>query len=494
MARSHTPQRLLGGPSRMSSHAERKLKLSIDDDFRLPRLPGTPLLRRLLLSTYYDTKFYDLANARITLGHRVERGKQSWQLKLPLGDDRQEVEMADNRTDPPAALRELLILHLAERKLVPIVRLRVWRSGILVRHGRVPVAEVALNHATVVKQGTAIQHFHELEIERKQGDEASLRTLEQQLRDAGASNHDGRPQFFRALSLPAPIRPNPPEPKAPVVDHLKWSLTQHVGWLLAHDPGTRLGAEIESLHQMRVATRRLRAVLRTARPILIPAWVTPLEQELDWLSDLLGPVRDLDVQISYFMGEAAELDQRDCKLLEQFTSHLRSRRETAHQLLLSELSSTRYLGLIQRLRQTAQVPPVMELPLTISQLAGRAFKKLRKAIRRLKAAPSDAELHKIRILVKRARYAADLARWVVGKPAVRFIKAARATQDLLGIHQDAIQAERHVRQFLKYSTSVRAGFLAGRMVERQRHRRNLVRQEMKPRFKTLVKQGKKVWG
>lgn len=40
--------------------------------------------------------------------------------------------------------------------------------------------------------------------------------------------------------------------------------------------------------------------------------------------------------------------------------------------------------------------------------------------------------------------------------AVRFIKAARATQDLLGIHQDAIQAERHVRQFLKYSTSVRA--------------------------------------
>ena len=478
----------------ISPQAEYEPKLAIEANFRLPKLPGTPLPRRLLLSTYYDTVAYDLAHARITLRHRIERGKQSWQVKIPLGNDRQEVEVVDSQTDPPAALRELLILHLGQRKLVPILTLRVWRNGILVRHGRVPVAEVALNHVTVVKQGTAIQHFRELEIERQQGDEASLRTLEQQLRDAGASDHDGRPQFFRALSLPAPIRPNPPEPKAPVVDHLKWSLAQHVGWLLAHDPGTRLGTEIESLHQMRVAIRRLRAVLRTARPILLSAWVTPLEQELDWLIDLLGPVRDLDVQISYFMGEAAELDQRDRKLLEQFTSHLRSRRETAHQLLLSELSRARYLGLIQRLRQAAQVPPVMELPLTISQLAGRAFKKLRKAIRGLKAAPSDAELHKIRILVKRARYAADMARGVVGKPAVRFIKAARAAQDLLGIHQDAIQAERHVRQFLKYSTSVRAGFLAGRMVERQRHRRNLVRQEMKPLFKMLLKRGKKVWG
>jgi CHAD domain-containing protein len=494
MTHSHKHQESHITPTPISSHAERELKLAIEAGFRLPRLAGTPFPRRLLISTYYDTVAYDLAHARITLRHRIERGKSSWQLKIPLGDDRQEVEVVDNQTDPPAALRELLILHLGQRKLVPIVTLRVWRRGILVRHGRVPVAEVALDHVTVVKQGTAIQHFRELEIEQRQGDAASLRALEQQLRDAGASDHDGRPKFFRALSLPAPTGPTPPEPKVPVVDHLKWSLAQHVGWLLAHDPGTRLGTEMESLHQMRVATRRLRAVLRTARPILLPAWVTPLEQELDWLSNLLGPARDLDVQISYFMGEAAELDQRDRKLLAQFTSHLQTRREAAHQLLLSELTSVRYLDLIRRLQQAAQVPPVMESSLTISQLAGRAFKKLRKAIRRLNASPSDAALHKIRILVKRARYAADFARWAVGKPVVRFIKAARTAQDLLGIHQDAIQAERHVRQFLKYSTSVRAGFLAGRMVERERHRRNLVRQEMKPRFRTLLKRGKKAWG
>ncbi len=135
----------------------------------------------------------------------------------------------------------------------------------------------------------------------------------------------------------------------------------------------------------------------------------------------------------------------------------------------------------------------MESPLTVRQLAKRAFKKLRKVIQQLGASPSDTQIHKVRIKAKRARYAAELARRSVGKPASRFIKSARTAQDLLGIHQDAIQAERHVRQFLKYSTSVRAGFVAGRMVERQRHRRQRVRKDMTSLFKALLKRGKKAW-
>ena len=386
------------------------------------------------------------------------------------------------------------MLHLGHRKLVPVVTLRVWRRGFLVHHGRVPVAEIALDTVAVEKNGGIIQRFCELEIEQRQGDEASLRSLERQMREAGASDHDGRPKFFRALSLPAPTPSAPPEPKAPVVDYLKWALAQHVGWLLAHDPGTRLGTEPESLHQLRVATRRLRAVLRTARPILRPAWVTTLEQELTWLSELLGPARDLDVQIAHFTEESAELDARDRKLLAPFIAHLRTQREAVQQMVVSELTSARYVELIRRLQQAAQDPSVMESPLTVRDLARQEFKKLRKAISRLAPSPSDTALHTIRIKTKRARYAAELARSSVGKPASRFIKSARAVQDRLGLHQDAIQAERHVRQFLKYSTSVRAGFVAGRMVERQQQRRKLVRQGIKPLFKKLLKRGKKAWG
>ncbi|MGE3977524.1 MAG: CHAD domain-containing protein [Nitrospira sp.] len=480
--------------SPISAQPERELKLAVAPDFRLPRLPGTPLPRRQLISTYYDTAAYDLAHARITLRHRIERGKKSWQLKIPLGDDRQEVEVAGNQTDPPASLRDLLILHLGHRKLTPVGTLRVWRRGFLVRHGQVPVAEIALDTVSVDKSGGTTHHFRELEIEQRQGDEASLRSLEQQMREAGASDHDGRPKLFRALSLPALTPPMQPEAEAPAVECLKWALAQHVGRLLAHDPGTRLGTEPESLHQLRVATRRLRAVLRTARPVFLPAWVTSLQQELKWLSELLGPARDLDVQIAYFTEESAALDARDRKLLAQFISHLRTQREAVQQMVLNELTSARYFELIRRLQQAAQTPSVVESSLTVRRLAKRAFKKLRKAISRLAPSPSGTQLHKVRIKAKRARYAAELARRSVGKPASRFIKSARAVQDLLGIHQDAIQAERYIRHFLKYSTSLRAGFVAGRMVERQRQRRQLVRKEIKPLFRTLLKRGGKAWG
>ncbi|TKB63405.1 MAG: CYTH and CHAD domain-containing protein [Nitrospira sp.] len=452
------------------------------------------LPRKLVISTYYDTTAYDLAHARITLRYRIERGKKAWQLKIPLGDDRQEIEVAGTQANPPDSLRQLLMLYLSHRKLVPVVTLRVWRRGFLVHHGRVPVAEIALDTVAVEKNGGIIQRFCELEIEERQGDEASLRALEQQMREAGASDHDGRPKLFRALSLPAPTPAAQPKPKAPMVAYLQWALTQHVGWLLAHDPGTRLGTEPESLHQLRVATRRLRAVLHTTRPILLPAWVTTLEQELIWLSELLGPARDLDVQIAHFTEESANLDARDRKLLAPFISHLHTQRAAVQQMVISELTGARYVELIRRLQQATQAPSVMESPLTVRDLARREFTKLRKAISRLTPSSSDTALHKIRIKAKRARYAAELARSSVGKPASRFIKSTRAVQDLLGLHQDAIQAERHVRQFLKYSTSVRAGFVAGRMVERQRQRCRNVRKDMKPLFKTLLKRGKKAWG
>ena len=189
-----------------------------------------------------------------------------------------------------------------------------------------------------------------------------------------------------------------------------------------------------------------------------------------------------------------ELGTRDRKLLAQFISHLRTQRKAVQQMVLSELTSARYFELIRRLQQAAQAPSVIKSPLTIRQLARREFKKLRKAINRLAASPSDTVLHKVRIKAKRARYAAELARSSVGKPAARFIKSARAIQDRLGIHQDATQAERHIRQFLKYSTSVRAAFLAGRMAERQHHRRETVRKDMKSLFQRLLKRGKKAWG
>jgi CHAD domain-containing protein len=212
-----------------------------------------------------------------------------------------------------------------------------------------------------------------------------------------------------------------------------------------------------------------------------------------WLTQVLGPARDLDVQLSYFRSEATNLASRDRQPLMRFVQQLESQRTQVQKVVLRELTSARYFDLVGRLRTAAQDPSVVESTLTLHDLATREFKKLRKTICRMGASPSSATVHKIRIKTKRARYTAELEEPTIGKPARRFIKKARALQDILGMHQDAIQAEAHVRAFLKHSTSVRAGFVAGRMVERQRKRREQARSQMRKLWKGLLKRGKQAW-
>lgn len=474
---------------------EREIKFTVGPDFRLPLALGTPRQPKLIVSTYYDTPSYDLTHAGITLRYRAERGKRAWQLKLPLCDDRQEVEIVGRHPIPPPTLLDLLVLHLRQRRLVPLVTLRVRRTGVVVRRKRHPIAEVSLDTVAAVKDGHVILRFRELEVESLKADEEEMRDVARLVRRAGARDHDGRPKLFRALSLPAPESAEPPEADAPIVDHLKWTLIRHVRWLTAHDPGTRLGTESESLHQMRVAARRLRSVLRAARPILPHDWNESLAEELSWLGECLGQARDLDVQIAYFQEEIGRLDAPDRKPLAQFVAHLRSKRAQAQQAVLSELNSARYFDLVHRLEQAAHDPPVVEAatPETLQTLAKREFKKLRKAVRRIGPKPNDAALHAVRIKTKRARYAAELALWSAGKPAARFIKQARAVQDVLGAYQDSVTAESYIRSFFKQSQGDRAAFVAGRLIERQRQRREALRHELPELLNTLLKQGKRAW-
>ena len=213
MARANKPPPKPSNPIAINpavqSTVEREIKLAVGDHFRLPALPGIPIPRRRLTSTYYDTSQYDLAHAGITLRYRIERGKQAWQLKLALMKDRQEVELVDRQSVPPTLFRDLLFLHLGQRKLMPVATLRVWRTGVRVRMDNVPVADVTIDHVSVMKDGAVLQRFRELEIEQVNGKDSTLPDLEQQLRRAGAEDHDGRPKLVRALSLVAP-GPEPP--------------------------------------------------------------------------------------------------------------------------------------------------------------------------------------------------------------------------------------------------------------------------------------------
>jgi CHAD domain-containing protein len=476
----------------LRSSIEREIKLGAASRFRLPKLPGRPLPPRVLTSIYHDTRDYRLAHAGITLRRRVERGNSLWQLKLPSEDGRREVEIAGGPEGVPSALRALLIAHTRGDYLVPVATLRTRRSGVRVRGSAGPVADVVLDSVTVLHDRRAAARFREIEIERLDGDTALVEHLERTLRAAGARNHDGRPKLFRALGLPA-LPDDPPTADASITEQLTFMIGRQVTALLARDPGTRLGGEAEDLHQMRVATRRLRTILRVARPLLDPEWTEPLRAELAWLGELLGPARDLDVQMAYFAEETATLKSRDRRPLERFIDHLRRERERVQQTLIEWLRSPRYLKLIASLVQAAQQPPVVAADTTLGDIAAHEFKQLRKSMKRLGRPPTHAELHRARILTKRARYAAELAQLSMGKPAGRFAEEAKKFQDLLGTHQDAVQAEEHIRRFVVRTQGVRAAFVAGRMVERQHQRRDAARAALRSEWKQLKKRGKKSW-
>ena len=481
-------------PATIKSAIEDEIKLQVGQRFRLPDLEGEPLSRRVLTSTYYDTAHYRLARAKITLRRRNENHKRAWQLKLPMDGTRREIEMIDPGGTPPVALQDLLVLPLQGEEVLPVATLRTWRTGIRARGPNNACADVVLDTVSVLKDRHVVHSFREVEIERQSGDDALPLRLKEVLRESGAGDHDGRPKLFRALELPAPESRVRPPVESPTIEHVKFALMKYLEVLRLHDPGVRLGGFIEDLHEMRVATRRLRAILRAARPLLVPAWSEALRNELDWLGEVLGPARDLDVQVEYFQEEAAALESRDRKPLERFVAHLRSEREHVQQAILNALKSERYFELIRHLTQAANEPAVVVSTVSLSDIAAGAFTKLRKAMRKLGGAPTDSDLHRLRIKTKRARYAAELAETCAGNSAKRFILQAKLFQDLLGIHQDAVLAEQHIREFLEQSTSVRAAFVAGRMVERQRHRRESARIKFRAQWKKLDKRGKKAWG
>jgi CHAD domain-containing protein len=114
-------------------------------------------------------------------------------------------------------------------------------------------------------------------------------------------------------------------------------------------------------------------------------------------------------------------------------------------------------------------------------------------VKALPAEPSDEELHAVRIKVKRARYAAELAEEEVGRRASRFVDKAKKVQDILGEHQDAVVAESRIRACLRSIRSRPATWLRNRLIERQRTRRQKARKVFWKKWPRLKRRGRKAW-
>jgi CHAD domain-containing protein len=330
-------------------------------------------------------------------------------------------------------------------------------------------------------------------VERRGGEEADLLALVRVLREAGAAEGDGRPKLLRALGLDRVPPPEPPAAGTPGPERLRAMIAHQVHDLVSHDPGTRLGEDPEALHQMRVACRRLRAFLREAGAMLVPAWVEPLRDELAWLGGELGGVRDVDVLLRTLSEEIAALDPADARPGARLLRALEAEREALRGRMLAALRSERYLSLLAALDEAARAPAIADPGLSLESVARDAWKRLRKAVQRLGEAPSDAALHEVRIKAKRARYAAELVAPDGSRKVRRFLDRAKVFQDLLGGHQDAVVAGQRLRELAGRARGAAGAFVAGRLVERAAARRAKFMTELPRRWRKLEKRGIKAW-
>src|SRR5579875_468919 len=97
--------------------------------------------------------------------------------------------------------------------------------------------------------------------------------------------------------------------------------------LLDNLPGTRAGDDIEALHDMRVASRRLRAALSVFVDVFPAKQFGPLEKQVAKVTDALGAVRDADVLIEFMQAEREKAPESGRVGLDAFIDHLQKDRD-----------------------------------------------------------------------------------------------------------------------------------------------------------------------
>jgi CHAD domain-containing protein len=302
--------------------------------------------------------------------------------------------------------------------------------------------------------------------------------------------------------VPFPVRGRVPppidvEPDASAATLVQAAIGAAVRRLLRHDPGVRRGDDPEDVHQARVATRRLRSDLRTFAPLVDRDWADGIRHELDWLASELGAVRDADVLTLRLHQHAAALPPADQPRAQGLLGRLGDQRDAARSSLLAALDSVRYSALVSTLLQAAATPALTDKAAgkareSLPPLVARAWGRLEQAVKELPADPADDDLHQVRIRAKRARYAAEAAAPVVGKPARAFASAVAGVQSVLGDLQDAVVAEEWLRDAASTARGG-TGVVAGQLVVRQQQARAEARDEWPAAWKKASRKKLRAW-
>lgn len=473
----------------MQIATETERKYDVPETFTLPSLTGRAGVTATgeaetheLDATYFDTDELHLARHRRTLRRRGGGSDAGWHLKtpgdgssrtehrLPLGDD------ADAEVVPDELLAEVRAI-VRGRPLRPVARLRTRRV-------ETPLCDDAGRTLALVAQDDVLaetdageQRWSELEVELVDGDQKVLRSVEKRLLAAGAAPAGGPSKLARALGDRLTDRPARTAEQDPVLAYAR----QQCDALVAHDPAVRRGDEA-AVHRMRVATRRLRSTLKTFRDHWPRDRAKMLGNEVKWLTERLGEVRDAQVLTKRLNDAAGAEGPQFAPVGARIREHLGATAESGHGALNAALDDARYFRLLDDLDALLDESAGRE-PVAAKATRRRARKALAEADALLDDATGpdadgnptghgsgdgsdgngngsgdgsddgsdghqrrDDRLHEARKAFKRARYAAEVFEPTVGAPARQLIERLTRLQDVLGTHQDTVVARHRLRE------------------------------------------------
>ncbi|MFE1175912.1 CHAD domain-containing protein [Streptomyces sp. NPDC058773] len=491
-------------------------KYEADDGTRLPDLTGVGRVAAVeeagtqeLDAVYYDTADQRLAADGLTLRRRTGGKDAGWHLKLPVAPGVRDELRAPLSETPPPELTALVRSRTLDRELVPLVRLRTRRTVRVLRDAAgAPVAEVAedavrawrLDGAEAGKAGPGPtkSRWREIEVELLgKGGAGLLDEIDRALAAAGVRPASAASKLARALAETGPGRHDgagkagkgekaakgekPGKGKKPgrtAADVVLRYAREQVRVIIELDPAVRRDLP-DAVHQMRVATRRLRSAFRSYTKVLDRAVTQPIGIELKWLAAELGVERDREVLTERLREALAEapgalrLGPVDARL----TIWSERRRAGARDGVLAALDGPRYLSLLRALHAFLAEPPLRKAAGRPAPevVAGAVLKDYRRLARRMETALTapagrerDEALHGARKAAKRTRYAAEAARPALGGPAKKFAKRTKRVQQLLGDHQDSVVARGALRELATQAQQAgEGGFTFGLLYGRE---------------------------
>ena len=444
-------------------------QVALPDLRLLPKVAGVePVLQSTLDAVYSDTPDLALADAGITLRRRTGGSDAGWHLKVPRsGDDRAELAepLRDDENGVPAELLQHIRGWVRDAELRPVATLSTRRvvHRLVGKSGRV-LAEVSddIVTATAIAMPSATggavdapsSTWREWEIELVDGSRKLLAAAEDLFAGAGASRSTWPSKLHHALNRhpsPVPAGSAPRSSSDPGRESAGRLMAEYLAVqfdvIVARDPDVRSN-EPDAVHKVRVATRRMRSILSSFRPMFDRKVTDPIREELKWFAGILGAARDVEVQREH-LRSAAAAEPADLVLgpvLRRIEADLGGADETASRRLREGMSSPRYFRLLDTVEALVRQPPLTELATGKARtVLGRSVRSACKDLYRLAGAEPPVEtderdhwLHEIRKSAKRVRYAAEMAEPALGKAATVLAASATAIQEILGDHQDSV--------------------------------------------------------